>query len=80
MNDPRLNSGQQKVLDLIRRFDGACKRHFNNEDISRYGARIFELRKMGYRIVQHKCRHHDFHKTHVVEYRLLATPALKGYV
>ena len=75
-----MNSSQTAVLELIRRYDGACMRHFANHNIGRFGARIHELRKMGYRIVQHKCRHHDFHKTHVVEYRLLATPALKGYV
>ena len=74
-----MNSSQTAVLELIRRYDGACMRHFANHNIGRFGARIHELRKMGYRIIKHQCRHHK-HQHYVPEYRLLATPALKGYV
>lgn len=68
-----MNDSQTAVLELIRRYDGACPRDFANHDIYRYSARIFELREMGYRIVSHRCRRHH-HQKPIVEYRLLAAP------
>jgi hypothetical protein len=52
----------EAVLNLIRRYDGACPRHFANHDIYRYGARIKDLRDAGYRIGKRRCsKHHHRH-------------------
>ena len=74
-----MNGSQTAVLELIRRYDGACGRHFANHNIGRFGARIFELKQMGYRFVKYPCRHHK-HQHYVPEYQLLATPPSKGSV
>ena len=68
-----MNDSTRAVLELIRVYDGACPRDFANNDIYRYSARIHDLRKMGYRIVAHKCQRHA-HRNRINQYVLLAEP------
>lgn len=62
---------QQAVLKTIRDHNGACGRTFAEHDIYRYGARIHELRGLGYNIVKSKCTVH-VHRTTQWMYRIVS--------
>ena len=54
-----LTPGQRVVLQIIRMGTvdwGACSRTFADYDIYRFGARILELRRMGWTIDKEVCR------------------------
>lgn len=60
---------QQAVLRVIRNNNGACARDFSEHDLYRFGARIHELRGLGYNIIKSKCTVH-VHRTTQWMYRL----------
>jgi len=63
------------VLNLLRAHpnDGVCARTFAMHDIYRFGARIHELRQLGYLIEQAKCHAH-LHVNHIPAYHLRGGP------
>lgn len=67
------------VLDLISRADGCCLWGFQDRRIGRFGARIFELRRLGYVISSKRCTAHP-HEHHVERYDLVASPEASGQV
>lgn len=67
------------VLEMISRPDGACLWDFGAAHIGRFGARIFELRKLGYGVEASKCGRHP-HRQYIETYRLVSAPESNGQV
>ena len=68
-----LTPGQSAVLEIIRRYDGACRRDFANHDWYNPNARIYELKRLGYRFVMVPCKKHR-HPRGMKKRVLLASP------
>lgn len=51
-----MNDSTRATLEIMRVYDGACPDTFALNHIHRYSARIFDLRKLGYRIGSRRCR------------------------
>ena len=67
-----MNDSTRAVYELMRVYDGACQRVFWDNDIGRYSARIYDLRKQGYRIGARVCRSPiHVHTHHIKEYYLI---------
>lgn len=63
------------ALVLISRRQGACPTSFLHHGVgSRYGARIGELRDMGYEIEKRRCEQHDHPDRVAWAYHLSAKP------
>jgi len=67
------------ALELIDRDQGACLWDFAAIKMGRFGARIYELRKLGYVITSERCRRHP-HQNYVETYSLLAVPDPSGQI
>lgn len=65
-----LTPTQAAVLRVIQRNNGACARDFSENDLYRFGARIHELRGLGYNIQKSKCTVH-VHKATQWMYRIV---------
>ena len=65
-----MNNSTRATLEIIRTYDGACPRDFANNDIYRYGARIYDLRQAGYSIIKTPCKKHH-HTRRIYQYRLI---------
>lgn len=68
----------QLVLDILTDAQGlrpVCASTFLRHSMARYGARIFELRKLGYKIERSVCRVHEHPHGPIYQYRLVDVPA-----
>ena len=71
-----MNDSTRAVLETMRFCDGACARTFAESDIYRFGARIYDLRQLGYRITKTPCRKHH-HRNVIWEYQILSSPGVR---
>ena len=51
-----MNDSTRATLEIMRVYDGACPNTFTMNNIYRYSARIYDLRKIGYKIGSRRCR------------------------
>lgn len=65
---------RDRILWLLRDRRAVCANDMLEMRMPRYAARILELRKAGFAIVTRKCSQHDFHRSRVVEYKLVFDP------
>lgn len=71
---------QDRVLWLLRR-GWVCGSDFLDERLPRYGARICELRQLGYMIERRQCVNpHHHHRSAQWEWRLTAEPRADGQI
>lgn len=64
----------QVVLDMLTDSELVCASQFLRRSMARYGARIHELRGMGYVIERSVCRSHEHPHGPVYQYRLVDAP------